>query len=220
MPASRCCTCSIEKALELYSEKGVNAICLTNHFYIDSPIFTGKTKDGCIDSYLSDYEKMKELAKPYGIKILLGCEIRFTENKNDYLIYGVNRDILEEAFDYFDSGLENFRKNVVLKNSLFIQAHPFRDNMTLVDTALLDGFETLNLCNNHNNRIASSAFFAKEQGVKICIGGSDFHHDKPYYPATILMLSKTIPSDSFELVELIKSGDYIFLLGDNHIVIP
>lgn len=219
-PASPCCDCSIERALEIYAERQIEAICLTNHFYKDNRVFSGKTKNECIDVYLSDYERFKTLSKPYGIKILLGCEIRFNENANDYLIYGVDKEILQQSFDYLEYDLKTYRDNVPLENSLLIQAHPFRDNMVLADANLVDGVETLNFHNTHNNRNAACSMFAKENNISICTGGSDFHHDMKYHPASCIMLSKTIPVDSFELAKILKSGDYIFLLGNNHIIIP
>lgn len=220
MPASSCCTSTTERTLELYGEIGVDTICITNHFFKDSKVFSGKTKKDGIDSYLSDYETLKEAAKPYGIKALLGCEIRFSDSSNDYLIYGVNRSILEEAFDYLPYTVEDFRKNVILKDSLFIQAHPFRKGITPVNPSLVDGIESLNMHAGHNNRCSVSAFYAKENNIGICVGGSDFHNDLPYYAGGMLMLSKTLPDNSFELANIIKSKDYIFKLGDNHIIIP
>ena len=98
MPASKCGNCPQERFLELYSLLGVKAICLTNHFCDNSYLFKGKTKNECIDCYLDDYEKLKLASKKFCINILLGCEIRFADNSNDYLIYGVDRNILEEAF--------------------------------------------------------------------------------------------------------------------------
>lgn len=218
-PASGCCDCPNDRFIEAYAEKGVEAICLTNHFYKDNGIFINRSKSQCIEAYLEDYEKIQELAVPYGIKIYLGCEIRFSQNCNDYLIYGLNREILEEAFDYLTADIECFRHNVKLDKSVFIQAHPFRNNITLADPNLLDGIETLNFHNSHNSRNAASALYAKENNKSICIGGSDFHSDNKYNSASCVMLSKTLPEDSFELAELIKSGDYLFLLGDNHIII-
>lgn len=220
-PASSCATCPMERTLELYAEREVNAICLTNHFYLNNAIFEGKTKEECIETYLADYERMTELAKPYGIKIILGCEIRFgTDNVNDYLIYGVDREILEKAFDYLPYTVEKYRSEVTLNDSLFIQAHPFRKNIILQDPKLLDGIESLNMHVSHKNCNSNTAFYAKANDISICVGGTDFHHDRPYYTATILMLSKTLPNDSFSLAKLLKSKDYVFLLGDNHIVIP
>lgn len=221
MPASSCCTCPMERCLELYAERNVNAICLTNHFYLNNGLFNGKPKEECIKEYLADYERMKELAKPYGIKIILGCEIRFgTDNANDYLIYGVNKEILEQAFDYLPYTVEKYRTEVVLKDSLFIQAHPFRKNIFLADPKFLDGIESLNMHVSHKNCVSTAAFYAKENNFSICVGGTDFHHDRPYYTATLLMLSKRLATDSFDLVKLLKEKDYVFLLGDNHIVIP
>ena len=220
MPASSCCNCPMERFLELYAKEEVNAVCLTNHFYKDSVIFAGKDKKGCIDSYLEDYERLTELAKPYKIKILLGCEIRFIGGINDYLIYGVNREILEEAFDYLWEDLETYRKNVKLPNSLFIQAHPFRDGIATVDPQLLDGMETMNFHPSHNSRNSVTAAYAKENGLHLCTGGSDFHHDRPFNAATLLLLSKSLPEDSFALARLLKERDCLFLMGGNHIVIP
>ncbi len=219
-PISACCSCSNERFLELYAERNVEAVCLTNHFTKDNPLFDGKTKKETIDAYIEGYERLKEMAEPYGISILLGCEIRFCENSNDYLIYGVNREILEVAFDYFDKGLAEYRKNVPLKSSLFVQAHPFRNNMTLMDNSYLDGIETMNFHPNHNSRNSTTARYAKANGFDICVGGSDFHEDGEYTSAALIMLSKRLPTDSFDLAKLLKSKDYLFLLGDNHLIIP
>lgn len=220
MPVSSCCSCSNDRFLELYAEKNVETICLTNHFTQDNPLFSGKTKKESIDAYLDGYEGLKALAKPYGINIILGCEIRFNENYNDYLIYGVNREILEEAFDYFDRGLLEYRKNVTLKDSLFVQAHPFRNNIIPMDPKYLDGIESMNFHPNHNSRNSTSAMYAKENNIDICVGGSDFHEDGHYNSSALLTLAKKAPTDSFDLAKLLKSKDYLFLIGDNHVIIP
>ena len=220
MPISACCSCTNEKCLEYYAESKVEAICLTNHFTQSNHIFAGKSKKEAIDAYLEGYESLKEKAAPYGINIILGCEINFKENANDYLIYGVDRKILEDAYDYFEKGVVSYRENVKLKDSLFIQAHPFRDNMTLIDLRYLDGIETINSHTSHNSRNGASTRYAKDNGFDICVGGSDFHKDNRYNAAALLTLTKTLPKDSFELAKLLKSKDYLFLLGDNHLIIP
>ncbi|MCQ2450355.1 MAG: PHP domain-containing protein [Clostridia bacterium] len=220
MPISSCCKCSNERFLELYAEKNVKAICVTNHFSSDNAIFSDKTRSEGVDAYIEGFERVKELAKPYGINILLGCEIRFEESSNDYLMYGVNKDILMEITEYFSKGVLEYRKNVKHKDSLFIQAHPFRNNIIPIDPHCLDGVETLNFHTNHNSRNSTSAAFAKENGVQLFVGGSDFHEDGKYNAAALVAIAKTVPEDSFELAKLLKSKDYLFLLGDNHIIIP
>ena len=220
MPVSSCCTCPADKFLELYAENKVEVVCLTNHFTSDNHLFAGKTKKEAIDAYLEGYHELKEAAKPYGINIVLGCEIRFDENSNDYLIYGVNRKILEDAYDYFGKGLAEYRKNVNLSDSLFTQAHPFRNGITEVDPRYLDGIETINSHPRHNSRNATGARYAKDKGIDICVGGSDFHEEGHYDAAALLVLAKRAPTDSFDLARLLKSKDYLFLLGGNHVIIP
>ncbi|MBR4909912.1 MAG: PHP domain-containing protein [Clostridia bacterium] len=220
MPISGCCSCTNERFYELYAEKKIETVCLTNHYSSDNHTLTGRSRKEGIDAYLEGYEKLKAGAKPYGINMLLGCEVRFEENNNDYLIYGVNREILEAAYDHFKKGVAEFRKNVQLKDSLFVQAHPFRNGMTLIDPGYLDGIETMNFHPNHNSRNSTSALYAKENGIDICVGGSDFHEEGHYNAAALIMLAKRAPEDSFDLAKIIKSRDYVFLLGDNHIIIP
>ncbi len=220
VPVSTCCSCPMERCLELYAQKGVEAICLTNHFFTNNRNFSGKSKEECVDFYISGYESFKEAAKPYGINIILGMELRFDEDNNHYLIYGVDRNIVEKSFDYLPKTLKDYRKNMPLDKSIIIQAHPFRDGNIPADKALVDGYETLNFVPDKNNRNSVCAEYVKEKNIEICTCGSDFHHDKPYYPAPVLMLSKKLPNDSFELAKIIKENDNIFLLGDNHIIIP
>lgn len=220
MPVSTCCTCPMERCIELYAERNVNAICVTNHFFNRNRNFTDKTAEECVDFYISGYEQFKELAKPYGINVLLGMELRFDDDNNHYLIYGVDRDIVKKSFPLLSGTLEEYREKMPLENSIIIQAHPFRDDNIPADSELIDGFETMNFVPDKNNRNSVCAEYAKENNISICTCGSDFHYDKPYYPAPVLMLSKKLPEDSFELAKIIKENDSIFLLGDNHIIIP
>ena len=39
--------------------------------------------------YIDDYLRAKRRAQPYGMQVILGMEIRFTENSNNYLVYGI-----------------------------------------------------------------------------------------------------------------------------------
>ena len=45
-----------------------------------------------------------------GINVILGAEIRFTENVNDYLIYGIDEDELITIYDMLDLGIKEFYK--------------------------------------------------------------------------------------------------------------
>ena len=85
-PVSRCSDIDAKRLVEIYKEKGYDSIVLTNHFIVQ---LQGKTVEEKIKWYLEDYYKCVEAGKVLGLNIILGAELRFTENNNDYLIFTV-----------------------------------------------------------------------------------------------------------------------------------
>lgn len=225
-PHSMCGELSPIEVAELYAKKGYDGIVITNHFmgycpWMDRDYIPGETKEEKLAHYLSGYEDAKAAGEKCGIKVYLGIEIRFSrENNNDYLIYGADSDVADLCYDSLEGTLEDFRKNVKLEKSVFIQAHPFRDGMEDVPAELLDGVETFNMHPGHNSRVGFSARFAKENNIKIKTAGSDFHHRDRNHEAVSALRTKTLPKDSFELAEILKSGDYLFEIGEDSIVLP
>lgn len=214
-PVSGCSEIPPEELVRIYSEKGVHGIVITNHL---TPSLLNQDKDGAICRYLSDYEKAKDAATAYGMSVFLGAELRFSENMNDYLLYGVDMEILKTCYDYLSQTVTAFRQEVALPNSVFLQAHPFRNGMMLCDPALLDGMECLNLHPNHNSRIGMATRYAYTQQLSIKTAGTDFHH--PNHEALALLRTRQMPKDSFDIARILKSGDYVFELGDRSLWIP
>ena len=215
-PVSGCSEIAPKEIIDIYKECGYNGIVITNHFNFMGERFT---RDEYLDYYLKDFEEAKEYGESLGIKVILGAEIRFTENNNDYLIYGVNREILKDIYDLLPYGIENFRKNYKMENSVFLQAHPFRDGMVKVDPKLLDGIEAFNLHAGHNSRVGQAALYAKEENLGIIIAGSDFHHKNRNHEGLAALLTKEMPADSFALASLLKSKDYLLEVGRNNIIL-
>ena len=168
-PVSPCSEVKADELAEIYSKEGYDAVVLTNHYLLDLPIFEGMNKDEAIDCYLVAYEDFSKECEKLGIKAILGCEIRFMESHNDYLIYGVNRDILSEAYDYFEKELEAYRTEVKLDKSVFLQAHPNRNGMTEVDATLLDGIESFNMHPGHNSKIGIAAKYASPRVKSVTV---------------------------------------------------
>ena len=216
-PGSKCSEISPKEIVKQYTQHGYDAVVLTNHFLYE--YFEGLTKEEAITQYYQDYNEMCELGESSGLKILLGAEIRFTENMNDYLIYGVDREVLGRVYDYFAQGVVTFRKEVCFPKSVFIQAHPFREPCVPVAAQLLDGIEVFNLHPGHNSRIALAACYAKENNISMITAGSDLHYLKKGHSGASAMLTAVLPRDSFELATLFKSGDYILEIG-NCIILP
>lgn len=217
-PASPCGELTPPEVVDIYADRGYDAIVITNHF--TKELFKDLSKEEALDRYLKDYNAAAEQGKKRGIKVLLGAELRFTENMNDYLLYGADRDILSVCYDSFDIGIEGFRREHPMPKSVLVQAHPFRKNCTPCEPGLLDGFETFNMHPGHNASIGIAARFANEHNSPIKTIGSDFHHKNLGHEAVSALRLKALPEDSFQLAEMLKKDDYIFEIGETSLVLP
>lgn len=217
-PVSLCSEIDPEEMVEIYSAKGYDGIVITNHFILQNLSEQGKEQG--IREYIDCFERTRKYAERCGLKAFLGAEIRFTENNNDYLIFGVDEDVLSVCYDYLDKGLAVYRKEVKLPDSVFVQAHPFRNGMQLVNPMLLDGMETFNMHQGHNSRVGITTRYAANQRLKIKTIGSDFHHKNLGHEAVSALRTSVMPETSFDIAKILKSGDYIFEIGENAIVLP
>ncbi len=215
-PASSCSEIPPEDMAEIYKNLGYDAVTIANHFVYE---YQGLTKNEVIDRFFDNFIRAEKKGNEIGIKVLLAAEIRFTEDENDYLIFGVNRKMMEEIYDILPYGIENFRKTYSMPESVFIQAHPFREGMEKVDPSLLDGIEVYNMHPNHNSKVGIAAKYALEQQFPIITAGSDFHHLGRNHEGVSAIRSKYLPADSFELAKLLKSGDYLLEIGRNNILL-
>ncbi len=213
-PASPCSNFTPEEVIQRYSEIGYDSIVISNHFYPGMQHLDDK--ETCITEYLKDFYVSKELGKKYGINVIFGCELRFTENVNDYLIFGIDPDFTGFAFDSMPKGLDFFSKAFRSDKTLIIQAHPFRDRMTEMPAELLDGVEVFNLHPGQNSRVAFAAKYAqKHNHIVTC--GTDFHHEG--HQGMTAFLTKTEMKDSHDIVKVLKSRDYLIEIG-GCIVLP
>lgn len=110
-PISSCSEVSPEEAINVYSSLGYDGIVLTNHFIYEYNYMKGNSVEDGIKKYMSAYYEAAELGKKKNISVLLGAEIRFTENTNDYLVFGVDEKMLTDIYGLLPYGIENFRKN-------------------------------------------------------------------------------------------------------------
>ena len=217
-PVSSCSDILPEELVKIYSSLGYDGIVITNHFTHGQ--FGDVSKNEALKRYYDDFLKAEEAGKNEGIRVYFGSEIRFTENINDYLIYGLDMPMLEKIYDYLPLGIEKFRSEIKMDKSLFIQAHPFRKGITVVDETLLDGMETFNMHPHHNSKVGVAVRHAAKNGINITTAGSDCHHVNCDNEGLAALRVKELPENSFELASILKSGDYLFELGDKAIVLP
>ena len=87
--------------------------------------------------------------------------------------------------------------------------------MTQIGLEFLDGYEVFNMHPGHNSRVGFAAKAVYGSG-KIITGGTDFHHVG--HEGMCAMVTKVPVTDSYQLADILKSGDYIFDIWGNKIV--
>lgn len=157
-----------------YKGLGYDGIVITDHVGASALRNRGETYDEKITNVLKGYRAAKAL-EDENFTVILGMELRFLENDNDYLVYGIDEEFMRRV------NLTEFEKPedfvaVAKENSLaFFQAHPFRDGMTVLNPTILDGIEVYNGHGGHDSRNDIALCWAKKFGVRM-ISGSDFHY--------------------------------------------
>lgn len=207
-PASPCSNFTPEEVISRYAEIGFNSIVISNHFYPE--IRFPDDKEKCVTEYLRDFNDALEAGKKHRINVIFGCELRFTENSNDYLLFGIDPDFAYTAFDSMPEGLEEFSKKFRGTDTLIIQAHPYRNGMTEMPAEYLDGVEVFNLHPGHNSRIAVAAKYAQKHNL-IVTCGTDFHHEG--HQGMTALLTKTEMKSSHDIAKVLKSRDYLIEIG-------
>lgn len=213
-PASPCGDLPPESVVRIYSEIGYTSLVLSNHFFTEMRFYGDKEQ--FLKAYLRDYHIAQEYGEKYGINVILGCEIRFPENTNDYLLFGIDEDFLYDAYDMLESNIMEFSKWFRNDSRLIVQAHPLRNGSKPAPIELLDGIEAFNMHPNHNSRVGLSAKLAKEHNLIITCG-TDFHHNN--HQGMISMLTKKPVTNSTELAQTLRSRDYLFDISGS-IVMP
>lgn len=150
---SSCSHMHARDIVEHYHAAGYQGIAITDHFYdgfFQSLPEFGRDWTACADHFLRGYRLARERGAELGMDVLLGIEMRFTENWRDILIFG-----LDDAFLYrnpycYEMGLERFF-GAFKDEVLLIAAHPYRKDMATghqheVLPQFLHGVEVFN-CN-------------------------------------------------------------------------
>jgi len=207
---SSCSTIRGEELVDIYKAINYNAITITDHYYKgyfdslgDMP-WNEKT-----DRFLSGYRNAKKHGDKTGINVILGIELRFVDNSNDYLVFGFDEQLLYDYPALYDYRLEKFSEFSKEHNLLFIQAHPFRNGMVIINHDYLDGIEVYNghIWHNSRNRLAEMIY--EEQSQKrnfIALSGSDCHNISHEGRGGII--AGILPRDSIEFASMLRNGDF------------
>ena len=154
---SYCGKLSVAEIVELYSKAGYDAIVLTNHFNTVSRQWFEKN----------------------------GFELRFDENENDYLVYGMTEAMCQDYEKIFAMTPREFKTFADERGVLFYQAHPFRNGMTVTPPECLFGIEVLNTHPRHDSRNDIALAWAEKYDLHK-IAGSDCHQTEDVGSSAIL----------------------------------
>ncbi len=209
--ASPCGKESAETLVDIYSSAGYDSIVLTNHFNRDCfETYKCNSWQEYVDLFMNAYEKLKRAAEGK-LTVILGAELRFTKNYNDYLWIGANEEFMRNNPTMFEMKPAQFHEICQENGWLFVQAHPFRNHMTVVKPCHLDGVEVYNGHIGHESRNFLAEAWAEEYSL-IKTSGTDLHEREVPPTGGILTEEKICSSD--QLVRILKSGSYTLLKSD------
>ncbi len=201
---SPCATMEPEQTVERYIAAGYSTIVITDHYcnYVLDP--AGESWEEKLNHYTEGFRRAKAHATGR-LNVLLGCELRFLQNHNDYLVFGMDEQFLLTHPELHLMKLRTFSELARENGLLVVQAHPFRNGMTVMNPKHLDGVEVFNGHPDADSRNAIADIWAKRYGL-IRTSGSDFHHTHSIEAGGIIT---DVPVTSMgQLIEILRSGNY------------
>lgn len=197
--ASRCGKMAAADIVDLYVKNGFTGIVVTDHLHPEylQRIDKNHNWDEVMDHFLSGYHASKKRGDEVGLDVILGAELRFPENDNDYLVYGIDEQWLRanpyiccmHAQEFFDK----YHDEV-----LIIHAHPFRENSAPVQETAVHGAEAVNSNPRHDNSNLQALHLCQRHPEWYRTAGSDTHRPGDEACAGIILPERVQDSVAFK----------------------
>ncbi|MCI8360682.1 MAG: hypothetical protein HFE86_05015 [Clostridiales bacterium] len=193
------------QALPKYKEAGYAGVVVTDHFYKEWFEDKGDLPwEEKVELWLKGYRAARETADQLGdFTVLLGMELRFTDNINDHLVYGIDEALLKEYPEPYLMTPAEFRAFADAHGLFFAQAHPFRSVCSPRNPADLHGVEVFNGNGRWDSHNDQARAFAEENGL-VQLSGSDFHEWEDLCTGGVYLTQR--PADSKALARLLFDG--------------
>lgn len=191
------------KTVDYYAEHGYSGLIITDHLHSQ---FLDMHDSGdwqhVMDMYLRGYKAAKQRGDEIGFSVILGSEMRFTDNDCDYLVYNIDEEWLRtHPYVICQSEKDFFRQ--YHSEVLIMQAHPFRDGNTEIFEDAIHGIEVINTNERHENHT--------DRALELCSRHPEYHfqcgsdmHKRPDRCRAGVLLPERI-TDSFQYAEMIRS---------------
>lgn len=206
---SPCGKVKAQEAVRIYNNSGYTGIVVTDHYFdgfFEMHPFSSWDKK--IDLYLAGYKIAFTEGKKLGMDVFLGMEIRFSENANDYLVFGFDESFLRKYKRLYKLGLKAFRELTADKGIIVIQAHPYRPDMIPAPPKLIDGVEIYNGNPRQNSANHLALQYALDNDLKM-LSGSDFHQKQDAARGGIIVNERIAPDGFADVIMKDKILEYI-----------
>lgn len=206
---SMCGRLTARETVEKYKAADYDAIVITNHYNRDTADHFAR--HGIPDfnaHYRQTYDLARKIGEEVGLLVLPGYELRFDENFNDYLVYGMPDDVCDDYKTLFASHPREFGALARERGFLFYQAHPFRNHMQVTSPSCLFGIEVKNGNPRHDSRNDIAEQWAEKFGLHR-IAGSDCHEITDV-GITGIETSRDVRTVD-DLVAILREDDYTIL---------
>ena len=206
---SNCGKMPAADAVRLYRSLGYSGMLISDHLHNytfrtlkkTNPDPTWQEK---VEYFLKGYRAaLKESENYDDFKVYLGAELRFDENDNDYLIFGLSEEKLLKMDGVIEMRPKKGLEFIKSLDCVVIQAHPFRDDCVVMKPEICHGIEVYN-GHSADSRNDIALEWAKKFGF-IMTSGSDFHGDT--HPNGGIYVDR-MPENEDELRDLIKSKNF------------
>ena len=200
---SKCGHLPAAEVVDRYVRNGFSGLVVTDHLHPEYLSRIDKDHDWnkVMDHYLSGYHASRKRGDEVGFQVILGAELRFPENDNDYLVYGIDEDWLRSnPYVCCMSAREFWQK--FHDQVLITHAHPYRDRNTVVFEDAVHGTEIINGNPRHDNHNDLALDLARRHPGFFRLAGSDTHQAGDEARAGVILPEK--PADSFAYKDLIE----------------
>ncbi len=176
--AGSCARVSAKDAVDAYYRAGYSGICVTNHLSHGHMAMFGRTSwADSVESWLSGYNNARSHSVRYDdFNVILGAELNLRDTIQDFLLYGITKEILSANPQILDFDLKELFIFAEQNDILVIQAHPFRGDV-LADVGLIHGIEVFNGNIRHNSKNEMALETARDHSL-IMVSGSDYHREE------------------------------------------
>ncbi len=172
---SKCCLIDAAEGVKRAKAYGIDGVVITNHY--QKSYIGDDGAEAFAEKYIEEYFYAEVCGAREGVKVFRGIELSAALYPHVHiLIYGTPDDFIRKNPTMYEYTQEKLYEKVKENGGIMVQAHPFRNGTTVLNTDYLDGIE-INCHPLYKNSYSSEILnIAREKHLIVTCGG-DYHAD-------------------------------------------